>query len=131
MEEIRKLRRELDDQKFLQPPTIERLGLTTFSENVPNSTMTIVTTTLTPLFNQTLLGTLESDLYHTAVSGAGLYPTGSNWSGMIGTVRYETWLSSGLSDGKNLKYQQAFYNGSGSGIDAIWQQTFRGFVYTS
>jgi hypothetical protein len=125
--EITKLKRQFNEDKFNQPVSIEVPTAAELNTTVNAGTITTITLTVTPLQNQTLLGMCESALYKDTKDDDGDYPTGANWSGLLGDCTYMTFTHPDRSDGKNIIHRQVLRNLSATNIDAYFRARARVF----
>lgn len=132
--EITKLRREINEMKYNQPLSVERVttgsvGPITVNNNDYN--ITVVTLSSTDYVDKTLFIIPEVTIYKTSVSAANAYPSGANWS-TANTMNFqvETYFDRAQSDGNNLKFYVIMKNATGGSLSCYFVADFRYVVGT-
>ena|SRR5258706_8448629 len=75
--------------------------------------------------NYKMLAVPSIVIYKDSVSAANRWPSGSNWSSLLGSFQFFWWLDYSLSDGSDQQVRIFFINFSGGSLNLIFQVGFR------
>ena len=118
MAEILDMKRQLEELKNIQPPTINLSNVSQFDFTINAFSLYNITITLSNTQSKILLAIPEIAFYkNQVVSAANYYPSGGNWTvSEVANLQVEAYLDWSTTDNKNLTMTIALYNGNGSNI---------------